>query len=93
MLYYSWPESEFDAMEIDIQHVLEHVTEGWRLIRATMLERVKFTNINRSQNHGGDDYMSQLKFTVLGCNFINSEKRTRGKFFKGINNQNTRRNF
>ena len=66
-LYYSWPESEHDVMELDIQHFLDHVNDVWRPIRATMLERVKFTNMNRSQNQKGDDYMSKLKYTVLGC--------------------------
>ena len=31
--------------------------------------------------------MSQLKYTVLGCNFTDSEVRIRGQFIKGINNQ------
>ena len=30
-----------------------------------MLERVKFTNMNRSQSQTGDDYMSQFKHTAL----------------------------
>ena len=40
-LYYSWAESEYDAMELDIQHFLDHVTEVWRPLRAAMLERVR----------------------------------------------------
>ena len=58
-LYYSSPESECDAMEPDIQHFLDHINEVWRPIRATLLERVSFTNMNRSQDQTGDDYMSQ----------------------------------
>ena len=65
-LYCSWPKPECNAMKLDIQYFLDHVTEVWIPIRATMLERVKFTNINRSQRQTGDDYMSQLKYTVLG---------------------------
>ena len=54
-LYYSWPELEHDTMEQDIQHFLDHVTEAWRPVRASMLEKVKFTNMNRTQNQTGDD--------------------------------------
>ena len=86
-LYYTWPEPEPDAMELDIHHFLDHVTEVWRPVRATLLERVKFTNMNRSQSQTGDDYMSQLKYTVLGCIFTNCEERIRDQFIKGINNQ------
>ena len=52
-----------------------------------MLERVKFTNMNRSQSQTGDDHMWQLKYTALGCNFTISEERIRDQFIKGINNQ------
>ena len=45
-LYYSSSESECDAMELDIQHFRDPVTEVWRPVRATMLEWVKFTNMN-----------------------------------------------
>ena len=41
---------------------------------------------HRSQNQTGDDYMSQLKYTVLGCNITNSEERIRDLFIKGITN-------
>ena len=86
-LYYSWPEFESDTMGLDIQHFLDHVTEVWRPIKATLLERMKFTNMNRSQSQIGDDYMSQLKYTVLGCIFTNSEERIEDQLIKGINNQ------
>ena len=85
-LYYSWPDPEYDAVDPDIQHFLDHVTEAWRPVRATMLKRVKFTNMNRSQSHTGDDYMSQLKYTVLVCNFTNSKERIKDQFIKGMNN-------
>ena len=52
-----------------------------------MLERVIFINMNRSQSQTEDDYMSKLKYTVLGCNFTNSEERIRNQFIKGISNQ------
>ena len=52
-----------------------------------MLERVKFTNTNSSQSQTGDDYMLELKYTPLACNFTNSEERIRDQFIKGINNQ------
>ena len=74
-------------MELDIQHILGHVTEVSQSIRTTMLGRVKFTNMNRSQSQTGDDHMSQLKYTALGCNFINSKERIRDQFIKGINSQ------
>ena len=31
--------------------------------------------------------MSQMKYTVLSCNFVNSEERIRDQFIKGINDQ------
>ena len=86
-LYYSWPEPESDTMELDIQHFLDHVTEVWRPVRTTMLERVKFPKMNRSQSQTGDDYMSWLKYAVLGCNFTISKERIRDQYINGINNQ------
>ena len=52
-----------------------------------MLERVKFTNMNRSQSQSEDDYMSQLKYTTQGCVLTNSKERIRDQFIKCINNQ------
>ena len=86
-LYCSWSEPECDEVELDIQHFLDHDTDVWRPIRATKLKRVKFTNMNRSQSQTGDDYISQLKYTVLGCNFTTFEERIRDQFIKDINNQ------
>ena len=74
-------------MELDTQHFIDHVTEVWRPVRVTMLERVKFTNKNRSQYQTGDNYMSQLEYTAPGCNFTSSDERIRDQFIKGINNQ------
>ena len=85
--YYSWTEPECDIIEVDIQHFLGYVTEVWRPVGATVLERVKFTNMNRSQSLTGDDYMSQLKYTLIGCNFTHSEEGIRDQFIKGINSQ------
>ena len=41
-LYYSWPEPEWDSMQLDIQHFLGHVTEAWRPIRATVFRESEF---------------------------------------------------
>ena len=56
----SWPEPECDRIELDIQNFLDCVTEAWKPIKATMVERVKFINMNRSQSQAGNDYMSHL---------------------------------
>ena len=48
---------------------------------------MKFTNMNRSQSQTVGDYMSQLKYTALGCNFTNFDNRIRDQFIKDINNQ------
>ena len=85
-LYYSLQEPACNTMELDRKHFLDHVTDVWTPVRATVLQRVKFTNMNRSQNQTGDDYMSLLKYTVLGCNFIYSEERIRDQLIKGIIN-------
>ena len=74
-------------MELDIKHFLDNFIETWRPIRATMLERVKFTNMNGSQSQTGDDYTSELKYTVVVCNFTNCKEMIRDQFIKGINNQ------
>ena len=79
-------------MELEIQHFPDNVTEAWKPIRDTMLERVKLTNMNRSKSQTGDYYMSQLKYTMLGCNFTKYEERIRDQFIRGINSQNTRKN-
>ena len=74
-------------MELCIQHFHDHFTEVWRPVTATMLEKVKFTNMKRSQSQTGDDYVAPLKYTVLSCNFTNSEEMIRDQFIKGINSQ------
>ena len=74
-------------MKLNIWHFLDHVTEVWRPITSYYVREGEVTNMNRSQSQTGDDYMLQLKYTVLGCNFTDSEERIRDQFIKGINNQ------